>query len=365
MRFYFILIQWFVLIAVQSCNDVKPQRQEELQTSNPDSAALRITDVATQRIDNGLFTYHIEATGKLQSLSDYTVVAEAGGMLEFFPVSTGSRIEAGQVIARFGTEALRLRVERAKLQVFNAQKEYESQLLGYDKLLQGISDTEKANIKEKLRISSGLLPALQDIKEAEHEMTKAVIKAPFSGIAANVLVQKGQQIKPGMELCRLYNPEQLVMAAKILETDLGLIQSDIKVNVHPLGASKPIGAKLHSINPLVDESGMVTVYLKLQGGGQRLFVGMNTRAEISAPATPALTVPRDALVYRGGRAVVFTLVNGLAKWNYVTTRRENGSEVEVIEGLKAGDEVIISNNIQLAHDAPVKKVLAPARGGQP
>ena len=365
MRNSLFLLQVFVLICILSCKDVKTTSVEESLSTNRDSTGLSTTEVSTQRIDDGQFTYRVEATGKLQSLSDYTVVAEAGGLLEYFTLKAGSTVKAGQIIAKFGTEAIQLRMERAKLQVFNAQKEYESQLLGYEKLLQGMSDAEKADIKEKLRISTGLAPALQDIKEAEYEMAKSVIKAPFSGIAANVAVRMGEQVKPGTELCRLYSPGQIVMAAKVLETDLDLIKDNLTATIFPLGATKPVSAKLNSINPLVDENGMVTVHLLLQGGGQRLFVGMNARAEISAPATRALTVPRDALVYRGGKAVVFTYVEGLAKWNYVTTRRDNGREVEITEGLKAGDEVIVSNNIQLAHDAPVKKLQAEGKGGQP
>lgn len=155
------------------------------------------------------------------------------------------------------------------------------------------------------------------------------------------------------------------MAAKVLETDLGLMQTNITATVLPLGLDRPVSARLHSINPLVDENGMVTVYLLLQGGGGRLFVGMNARAEIAAPAVRALTVPRNALVYRGGKAVVFTYKDGLAKWNNVSIRRDNGRDVEITDGLKAGDEVIVSNNIQLAHDAPVKKLQAEGKGGQP
>jgi membrane fusion protein (multidrug efflux system) len=365
MRFLLFLFQASAFIMMLSCEDVQPLADEDNTVNSRDSIGQRATEVSTQRIDDGQFTYRVEATGKLQSLSDYTIVAEAGGLLEYFTLKTGSTVRAGQIIAKFGTETIQLRMERAKLQVFNAQKEYESQLLGYEKLLQGMSDAEKADIKEKLRISTGLAPALQDIKEAEYEMAKSVIKAPFSGIAANVAVRMGEQVKPGTELCRLYSPNQIVMAAKVLETDLDLIQDNLTATIFPLGATKPVSAKLNSINPLVDENGMVTVHLLLQGGGQRLFVGMNARAEISAPATRALTVPRDALVYRGGKAVVFTYVEGLAKWNYVTTRRDNGREVEITEGLKAGDEVIVSNNIQLAHDAPVKKLQAEGKGGQP
>lgn len=357
---YIYIIVWLSLPACQGMD--APTGADELQPTR-DSSSLQLTEVTTTRIAQAIFTYRVEATGKLQSLSDYTVVAETGGMLTFFPIKTGSTVQAGQVVARFATESIELKLERARLQAFNAQKEFESQLLGYERLLESKSEAEKADIKEKLRISTGLALALQDIKEAEYELAQAELKAPFGGIAANVSARQGERVAPGTALFRLYQPGQLVMAARVLETDLGLMQSNLTATVYPLGADKPVPARLHSINPLVDENGMVTVYLLLQKSGQSLFTGMNARAEIAAPATRTLAVPRDALVYRGGRAVVFTYQDGLAKWNYVTTRRDNGQQVEITEGLQEGAEVITSNNIQLAHDAPVQKVSATPQGG--
>jgi len=41
----------------------------------------------------------------------------------------------------------------------------------------------------------------------------------------------------------------------------------------------------------------------------------------------------------------------LAKWNYVTVGREKGKEFEILEGLTEGQQVIVTNNLQLAHDA--------------
>jgi RND family efflux transporter MFP subunit len=294
------------------------------------------------------------------------VMAEAGGFLEKFTPKTGQYLPAGAAIAVFATEATRLKLERAQLQVFNAQKEYESQLLGYEKLFESMNETQRADVREKLRISSGLAPALQDVKEAEYELSKAIIKAPFAGVAANVAVRQGEHIKPGTELCRLYNPAQLVLAAKVLESDLPFMQKNLLASVQALGSTQQVSARLYDINPLVDENGMVTVRLMLQSKGTNpLFVGMHARATIQVPAKKTLAVPRDALLYRGGRAVVFTFINGLAKWNYVNTGLDNGKEVEITEGLNPGDEVIVSNNIQLAHDSPVTKTTGQAEGGKP
>jgi hypothetical protein len=46
----------------------------------------------------------------------------------------------------------------------------------------------------------------------------------------------------------------------------------------------------------------------------------------------------------------------LAKWNYVTVGLENDIEVEIKDGIKVDQIVIVSNNLQLAHDAPVQEM---------
>jgi hypothetical protein len=81
---------------------------------------------------------------------------------------------------------------------------------------------------------------------------------------------------------------------------------------------------------------------------------MSVQITFIIPYNKNIIVPKEAVVIRSGKHVVFTAERGLAKWNYVTVGRENGKEIEIIEGLKENQAVIITNNLQLAHDAPVK-----------
>ena len=83
---------------------------------------------------------------------------------------------------------------------------------------------------------------------------------------------------------------------------------------------------------------------------------MNVRVSIYRSLGKQLVVPKTAVVLRSGKKVVFTLSSGKAVWNYVQTGLENATHCTILEGLKEGDTVIVSGNINLAHEAPVTVV---------
>lgn len=85
----------------------------------------------------------------------------------------------------------------------------------------------------------------------------------------------------------------------------------------------------------------------------RLFEGMNIRVSVQRMLANQIVIPKEAVVLRSGKPVVFTLVNNKAYWNYVQTGLENSSTYTITEGLKEGDVIITSGNINLAHETPV------------
>ena len=92
-------------------------------------------------------------------------------------------------------------------------------------------------------------------------------------------------------------------------------------------------------------------------GGARLFDGMNVRVSVKRSVAGQLVVPKTAVVLRTGKQVVFTLKDGRAVWNYVTTGLENMTEYTVTgEGMEEGAQVIVTGNVNLAHESPVKVI---------
>lgn len=74
----------------------------------------------------------------------------------------------------------------------------------------------------------------------------------------------------------------------------------------------------------------------------------------TVPLNETLTIPKESVLYRNGRSVVFTYEKGKARWNYVKEGRDNGNRIEIINGLKINQLVITNNNLQLIDDAQVK-----------
>lgn len=110
---------------------------------------------------------------------------------------------------------------------------------------------------------------------------------------------------------------------------------------------------ISEINPLVDDKGMVKVKARVNGAG-KLFSGMNVRVSVHRSLGEQLVIPKSAVVLRSGKQVVFTLKDGkMAQWNYIHTALENADSYSVADGLTEGDTVIVSGNINLAHEAPV------------
>lgn len=345
-----------VSISILSCNPARQNKTTDMPleyfSSNSEMDTIEVeTEIAELRI----FSYPVQASGKIKATYEELIIAQQAGLLEFCKARNGLSVNKGEIVASFETSDLELRKERLLVQKFNAQKEYESQLLGYEALLKEKTAQEAEAVRQKLKASTGLLALDIDLKELERELIRTKLKVPIDGILAQVQIQKGMNIRAGQELYRIYSADQLFLEAKVLESDLLLLKNGQQGTVKSIAdPNLDYNAFLTEIDPIVDEHGLVTVRLKINNP-RNLLLGMNANAEIIVPQKRGIIIPRNAVVLRNNRPVVFTWENGLSKWNYVSTGCENGESIEILDGIIAGNEIIITNNIQLAHNIPVKK----------
>lgn len=345
---------WPVMLLFAACADSFAKRpvNETGEIANT-VTAVTVTAVDVAWSGEGPFEYLVNASGKIRSLKDQLIYAGGDGKVMLSKASPGAGFREGELIVQLETALISLRRERALISQYNAEKEYESQLLGYENLLRGQDSSFVSNIRKNLRISSGLSGAEQDLKESDFELSRSVIRAPFDCRVADVGIQSGAVIRGGQQLFRVYDPSCLVVEIKVLEAEVGALKPGAAATVVAIAAPLiKYAAFVYDINPYIDENGMALVRLKVKGD-DHLFPGMNCRVSVRIPSGMTVTVPKEAIVMRGGKPVVFTVENGLARWHYVTTGRENGREVEIKEGLSGTVPVVISNNLQLANDTPV------------
>ncbi|MEN2284243.1 efflux RND transporter periplasmic adaptor subunit [Algoriphagus sp. SE2] len=350
-KFRFIFL---ALLAVTffSCKSDEEKVEEAPTESFRNEVAATEVNVALAEVKS--FDYLINAIGKLEAASQVTAVIEQAGFLIELNVREGQSVNKGEVIARLDPTEAQLRLDKAQISLRNANAEYESMKMGYETIFESGDEERKKTIEEQLKAKSGVFLAEVELKEAQLNRDRCELKAPIPGKIADLKFKEGSLVGASQELCEILGSSQLILKVKVLESDISLISPNQIAEVFSISNSQnAIEGRVIGINPKVDENGLVQVSVSINSQ-KNLLPGMNARAIIRAPQNNSLVVPKDALVYRSGRAVVFTIENEESKWNYVEVGKDNGEEVEILEGIEPNSTVITSNNLQLAHQAPVQ-----------
>jgi RND family efflux transporter MFP subunit len=254
----------------------------------------------------------------------------------------------------------------------SAQAAFEKAAVAFDKglLVRGQYDRarneyemaliEAGGKKDEIMATSKNLTQTEiEIKIAHMELDKTQIQAPFAGVVTDIKISQREHIDAGRELFTLVDLGRIKVKARVLESEIGKMQAGREVNLR-FSAYPAIIFKgtVEAISPIVNaEDKTCSVFIAMNNVGEEIKPGMHAEVEIAAEIYKNnLLVPQEAVLVRGGRKLVFVVEGDLAKWRYVETGRENEQYVEIRDGVKDGEPVIIEGHFTLAHDARVSIV---------
>jgi RND family efflux transporter MFP subunit len=206
-----------------------------------------------------------------------------------------------------------------------------------------------------------LAAARADAARARLSIERCQTVAPFSGVITSLDLHAGERVQIGQRLCRLVDDVNIEAAVGVLESDLGEVVAGRKAFLSIPALNESVPVQVDVVSPDVDEdSRTCQVLLRLRSPEGRIKPGMFVRASIAGPThEDRLLVPREAIVTRDGRPVVFRIEDDRAKWVYVTLGARNDHLIEierVAQGgpLEPGTLVIVDNHLTMTHDAKVK-----------
>lgn len=296
------------------------------------------------------------ASGALHAARQVELALPAGGVLVELPLNEGDYVAAGALLAHLDDTDLRFRLRQARLQLDDARINKADLLLAQGGRA-GVDSSVSAEKLALIHTLSGYDKAVLAVEQAEQELARARLQAPFAGLVANLKAKRYQQVGAGQTLCTLIDPASFEVRFQLLEREALRVRPGQTVRVRPAALpDREWTAAVSAVNPVVSEQGLVTLHARLQGDTRRLFEGMNVDVAIEQAVPDQVVIPKSAVVLRSGREVVFTYdpASGLAKWHYVTVAYENDRAVAVGEGLQPGDLVIYEGNLNLDHDAEVQ-----------
>jgi len=221
----------------------------------------------------------IVGTGKVHA-SRYADLSFSSSLpIVAVPVHDGQRVKAGQVLARLDGDLLRLEVEKAKKRVesTNLRKMDVVVSQGYDP--EKLSEVPAGVISLAETKSEYGLAQLQ-LQEAEKQLTKTTLTAPFSGVIANLDMNVGAVSSPGKAVCRVIDDSSMQVEFSIMEHELSRIKVGTKVNASPFALPDNVyPGVVTEINPMVNAHGNITVRAEIEGR-DGLYDGMNVNIEV-------------------------------------------------------------------------------------
>ncbi len=216
-----------------------------------------------------------------------------------------------------------------------------------------------AKREEVIQNKSGLTTAINAYKRAKLNYEYTKILAPFNSVVGDFDLVNGQRINAGQKLCKLFNTSTLRIDVGVLESDVTKIKigNIAKVEV-PSVIGETFTGRVVSVSPYIDkETKTCKVTIQIQNSSNKLKPGMFVKVFIeSNNLQNRILIPKEALLVRDKRPLVFVVEGDLAKWKYVDIGEQNDTYIEVKEGVDKGKNVIVEGQYTLAHDAKVKVI---------
>ncbi len=339
-----------VLLTLHACRESQSGNQEEMarRATRPEAVIVQ-----TVKLEPGIFYHELVSNGKVVAREKVVVPFRVSGTITELNVVNGQKVQAGDLLARIEDFTFLTQLERARQRLEKAEIDFR------DDLLRNYSGRDTTSLPEgavkMARIRSGLSDAETNLREVEYNYQNTRIIAPITGRIANLEATKLNHSGSYRNLCTIINDDIMDVVFPVIESEYRFVSTGMPVGIIPFsGDTITITGTITEINPAVDENGMIQVKASFRNNG-RLIEGMNVRILIRKPDPGKLVVPKEALVMRQGRDVIFIRQDSLAIWRYVDIEAENSSSLSVKTGLSPGDLVIIRGNVNLNHETIVRE----------
>lgn len=353
------------------------------------------SDAATQRRVNTATASEkpieqlVVVTGTLAAEQEIVLGLKVAGRISELPVDLGSIVHKGDVIARLDTTdfTLRVRQSEAALQQSRVRlgltpdgtnEDVNPEQIAFVREARAQMDSAKARLDRANQLSErGLLAkadldtvngaykvteaqyadALDEAKNrqgvlaqrrseleiARQQQADTILYAPISGAVRQRQSNVGQYLAAGSPVVTVVQMNPLRLRTEVPERDALNIRAGMMVRVAVDGAAGTHQGRVARLSPSIDEaSRTLLVETEVSNEDNFLRPGAFARAEIIASSSQrALMVPSSTVVTFAGIDRVFTVQDGKAVEKRIRTGRHTPAGVEILEGISAGDPVVI------------------------
>lgn len=295
----------------------------------------------------------LPAIGSFKPVKGTDIAPEAGGVVQEIFFESGQDIKQGQPIITINDD-----VEQADMKSAQAALREAQMALERKKALADRGNASKAAYDTALASRD---VALANIARIKATIEKKKILAPFDGKLGIRQVNLGQYVSPGTPLVSLQQLDPIYVDFTMSEQQLSILRAGLEISVTTDAfKGETFNGTIESIDPHIDPATRnIQIRGLVQNPDKKLLPGMFANVSVGLPAAlDVITVPRTAITYSLYGDSLFIVTKGEKDVSTVARRgvkvgEARGDRVAVLEGVTAGEQVVINGQIKLYEGAKV------------
>ena len=384
MRLDWLAVSLLALLAAGCTGESKASQEKQAAASPSPPRQVRVVDAVEEPVARTVF-----ATGTLAAEDQVVVGTKVPGRLADISVDMGTRVKRGQVVARLDAGDYRLRVDqaeaalqqararlglaatgtdervdpeqtsivrqaRAVLQEASLTRDRAARLVEQDLIARAQFDTAEANLKvaegryhdalEEVRNRQALLAQRRsEVELARQQLADTAMVSPIDGAVAIKQASVGEYLAAGAPVATVVRIHPLRLRVNVPERDAVDVRTGQAVRLTVEGDATVYQGRVVRLSPIVQEQNRtLSVEAEIPNERAVLKPGAFARAEIVTEVSqPVIRVPATALVTFAGIEKLLVVRQGKVVEVRVQTGRRGGETVEIVSGLKAGEQVVL------------------------
>ncbi|WP_242929236.1 efflux RND transporter periplasmic adaptor subunit [Pontibacter vulgaris] len=339
-KLIYIVVVIVVLVAVGfklMSNKEKMASNAAVAQIKSDAIPVKVTEVKTEKLDKS-FT----AQGNFAPIQSLTLMSETTGQVQRVLKRKGDKVRAGELLLQVESNTMAADLATAQTNAEKAKRD----LARFENLAAGDAITQRQ--LEDARLAAKSTQA--QLVAARQRLTKTRITAPISGEINEIYVEVGSYLGMATKLYDIVNVDKLKLEVKVNEGEVLLINKGQKVKVKAdAGAGQEYEGIVTAIAAQADPTLKFDVEIEVKNAANNnLRAGMYGTAFFEvADQREATLLPREAIVGSIQNPSVYVVNNGVANMRKVKVGVVTQDKVEILDGVKPGDKVVQSGQINL------------------
>lgn len=336
--------------------------KEQQQQVSKEKLAIAVKVIA---VGPGVFTRVLQYTGTVMPWKQAGIIPDVSGRVARILVKEGQQVKQGELVASLDTTTLELQKKQAEAACAVAEAAMKDARINAERMRKLHARNAISNMqleKTELALESAQTQkqnADANLNLVKHYLRSARMSAPFAGIITARHLDEGDMINPqmgaGPGVLTLMDLSKVKVRLDVAAEDIEKIKTGMpcKIRVNTL-ADRDFSGEVYSKTLAADRiSKTFQVEIKVDNPGMLIKAGVFADVAIEVQrAENVLVLPIAALI---GDDQVVVFDNGRARLTRIKVGQSNSTRFEVLEGLKAGDEVVVEGNYDLKDGALIRR----------